>query len=752
MIGQLLDGRYQISQILGSGAFGQTFLAKDIKRPGHPACVVKQLRYFSHNPQSLQTARRLFKTEAETLEKLGQHEQIPTLLADLEEKQEFYLVQQFIPGHPLTQEILPGKPWTEDRAISLLTEVLQILVFVHSQGVIHRDIKPANLMRRQSDNKIVLIDFGAVKEIGTQIAKGQMTPTVVIGTPGYMPIEQFHGQPQLNSDIYALGMMGIQALLGLAANELSKLKTPTNPQMGEIIWRNRGQVSAELANIIDKMVQPGYLQRYQSATEVLADLEKIGASSQSSAIPATQISSLQNTEQPQPQKARRLIVAGTAALILGGGIAGAVYTQMPQTRAIAFYNQGLAKAKTGDKQAAIEQFNQAIQLNPNYAPAYYQRADARFHLADYQGAIDDTTQAIKINPNYADAYRRRCAAQANLKNYPASISDCTQAIRLDPSNGLTYVNRASTYYSLRENQKAIADSTQALQINPKLSLAYISRGLAREDLGDRQGAIEDYTQAIQLAPNDTRAYINRSNLYRKLGKYQEAIADANQAIKIKPNNSLAYYNLGLAHRALGDNKAAIEALQKTAKLCLDQSNQGCYKDAQFLIAELQKPEPEPEPKTVVQPEPKPDPEIVSRRKLKPNSPTIIPRNPEVKTVPRPQQKPEPQLELEPEQPKPIPQPDKVQTVPQPLRIQPEPKPETDSQPDITPQPKQEDRGPQTVPYYRRLPAPEPTTEPESSPNPEPKTESKSERGPQTVPYYRRLPERDTPEEQPDNTP
>lgn len=190
MIGQLLDGRYQIDQVLGGGSFGQTFLAKDIKRPGYPRCVVKQLRYISNNPQALQIARRLFKTEAEILEKLGQHDQIPTLLADLEENQEFYLVQQFILGHTLTEEILPGQPWSENLVISLLKEVLEILVFVHGQGVIHRDIKPANVMRRDLDGKLVLIDFGAVKELNTQMQQGQLIPTVAIGTPGYMPIEQ----------------------------------------------------------------------------------------------------------------------------------------------------------------------------------------------------------------------------------------------------------------------------------------------------------------------------------------------------------------------------------------------------------------------------------------------------------------------------------------------------------------------------------------------------------------------------------
>ncbi|MFB2878872.1 tetratricopeptide repeat protein [Floridanema aerugineum] len=645
MNSQLLDGRYQIVQILGGGSFGQTFLAQDIKRPGHPQCVVKQLRYFSNDPQCLTIASRLFKKEAEVLEKLGQHDQIPTLLADLEENQQFYLVQQFISGHPLTQEILPGQPWTEEQVINLLKEVLEILVFVHQQGVIHRDIKPANLMRRQSDNKIVLIDFGAVKEIGTQIAHGQLNQTVVIGTPGYMPIEQFQGQPQYNSDIYALGMTAIQALLGLAANELSKLQTPHNSNPMEVVWRNRGQVSKPLADIIDKMVKSSYLERYQSAKEVLADLEAISKSSVNLPIPSTAAqppiavspqNNQQKTQQHQPQKKPWFTLALTSALIVIGGLVGVgvLSIYIPQSKAKEFYNQGVEKAKNRDKQGAIENFNQAIQLNPKYAQAYYERADARFHLADYKGSLEDATQAIQLNPNYAEAYKRRCGVEANLKNYQAAIEDCTQAIKINPVYGEAYVNRASTYYAMGEHQKSMEDATQAIRLNSQDTLAYIVRGLVREKLNDLYGANEDYSLVIKLDPNDTRAYINRSNLHRKQGKYQEAIEDANQVIKIKPENSFAYYNRALSYQELNNKPAAIEDFQKTAKLCLEQGNSSCYKNAQDLLAELQKPEVE----TVAQPKPEAkiatQPTTYTARRQQPKAKSVSQSGFNVQSVPR----------------------------------------------------------------------------------------------------------------------
>jgi WD40 repeat protein/serine/threonine protein kinase len=274
MVSQLLDGRYQIIEVIETGEFGQTYLAKDIRRPGEPQCFVKHLRPGTTEPKLINTTRRLFQKEAEVLEKLGQHDQIPQLFAYFEENEEFFLVESFVAGHSLSTEIVPGKPLTEEKVIALLKELLEILVFVHGQGVIHRDIKPANLIRRYSDNKLVLIDFGSVKEI--HIAQRQAPVTVRIGTLEYMPIEQFQYNPQLNSDIYALGMIGIQAMTGLPAYDLPKLRDLKNSNKGEIVWRHLAACSQGLADVLDNMVRYDFRERYQSAAEALADLRKIG--------------------------------------------------------------------------------------------------------------------------------------------------------------------------------------------------------------------------------------------------------------------------------------------------------------------------------------------------------------------------------------------------------------------------------------------------------------------------------------------
>ncbi|MEC4985984.1 MAG: protein kinase [Oscillatoria sp. PMC 1068.18] len=272
MIGKLLDGRYQVVQVLSGGGFGETYIAQDTRRPGNPVCVVKHLKPASSDPETLVVARRLFNSEAETLETLGDHPQIPRLLAYFEEDEEFYLVQDYIAGHTLAAELVPGKPWQESWVIQLLREVLPVLEFVHSQGVIHRDVKPENLLRNRQDNQLFLVDFGAVKQISNQtaIANGPLNPTVVVGTPGYMPSEQGKGQPRHSSDIYSLGIICLQALTGI-----KPVNFRYDTKTGEILWQHLVDISPELATILNQMVLYHFRERFSSAREVLTALQPL---------------------------------------------------------------------------------------------------------------------------------------------------------------------------------------------------------------------------------------------------------------------------------------------------------------------------------------------------------------------------------------------------------------------------------------------------------------------------------------------
>ncbi len=272
MIGQLLAGRYEVLQILAEGGFGQTYISSDIHLPGKPKCVLKHLKTTSTSPETLEAARRLFQKEAETLQQLGNHDQIPRLLAYFEDNNQFYLVQELIEGHSLSRELVKGRKLSQSQVMAILNEILSILQFVHSQGVIHRDIKPDNLIRRISDNKLVLIDFGAIKQIRNQSTTniGKQNITLVVGTRGYMPSEQIRRLPRPSSDIYALGMIAIQALTGVYPYELQD-----DPNTGEILWEHLREVDPQFAELLNKMTRYHFKERYQNVDEVIEALKEL---------------------------------------------------------------------------------------------------------------------------------------------------------------------------------------------------------------------------------------------------------------------------------------------------------------------------------------------------------------------------------------------------------------------------------------------------------------------------------------------
>jgi serine/threonine protein kinase, bacterial len=314
MIGQLLAGHYRVLQILGVGGFGQTYITEDLHLPGNPKCVLKHLKPASTDRSVLDIARKLFEKEAIVLQQLGNHDRIPRLLAYFEEEQEFYLVQEYVPGHPLSTELPSGAKWSEPQTIELLQEILEILIFIHAQGVIHRDIKPDNIMRRNLDRRLILIDFGAIKQVrNQQIATGQPTMTVAIGTPGYMPIEQASGNPRPSSDLYALGSIGIQALTGVNPYDLA-----TDDRTGELQWEHLTVANPQLIAILQRMTRYHFKDRYHTAQEALDAVNALVTGT--SAPPETYVQTPRPVTQPpgQVESAATAVAAGANSAVPPG--------------------------------------------------------------------------------------------------------------------------------------------------------------------------------------------------------------------------------------------------------------------------------------------------------------------------------------------------------------------------------------------------------------------------------------------------
>ncbi|MEA5594667.1 bifunctional serine/threonine-protein kinase/formylglycine-generating enzyme family protein [Rivularia sp. UHCC 0363] len=277
--GDLLRNRYRVKRLLGTGGFGRTYEAQDLDRLD-AACVVKQFIRESQGTTARAKAAQLFRQEAKRLFELGEnHSQIPRLVAYFEQGTCMYLVQEFIDGDNLYQE-LQREAFSETQIWQVLTDLLPVLEFIHQRQVIHRDIKPENIIRRASDGKLVLIDFGGAKQV-TQNNLAQKGTGIY--TLGYAAAEQMAGYACAASDLYALGATCVRLLTGclVKQDEHGNVYDPIyDPINGRWLWREylatvNITVSHKLTRILNKLLKHFVRERYQSAADVLLDVKDI---------------------------------------------------------------------------------------------------------------------------------------------------------------------------------------------------------------------------------------------------------------------------------------------------------------------------------------------------------------------------------------------------------------------------------------------------------------------------------------------
>ncbi len=279
--GQTLGGRYLIVRQLGQGGFGRTYLAEDTNR-FRELCVLKEFSPQVQTEYVLQKSEELFEREASVLYKL-QHNQIPRfrelLRLGIDDKEYLFLVQDYVEGENyrslLDNRLKQGIKFSESEVKQLLKQILPVLDYIHSLGVIHRDISPDNLILRKSDQLPVLIDFGGVKQVAATVASQYYAPGSAPATPiptllgkvGYAPPEQMQtGSVEPHSDLYALTATILVLLTG---KQPAELIDNYNLQWQ---WRREVNLSPEFGAVLDKMLSPAPGQRYQNANQVLQAL------------------------------------------------------------------------------------------------------------------------------------------------------------------------------------------------------------------------------------------------------------------------------------------------------------------------------------------------------------------------------------------------------------------------------------------------------------------------------------------------
>jgi WD40 repeat protein len=261
----LLNDRYRSLDPIGGGSFGRTFKARDEYKPSKPNCVIKQ--FHGKGFDDAAKAKELFHREAELQEKLGKHPQIPELLALCPQDNYLYLVQEFIDGRNLNQKLKEEGTFSEDKIWQLLEDLLPVLQFVHANQVIHRDVKPENIIRHSTDERLFLVDFGIAKLATEAILAKTGT---VIGTEGYTAPEQHEGKPCFASDLYSLGATCYHLLTYADPSRLLYSWVDWQKELRDKL--DNKDISHKLIEVLTKLLQPDISQRYQSADEVLQEL------------------------------------------------------------------------------------------------------------------------------------------------------------------------------------------------------------------------------------------------------------------------------------------------------------------------------------------------------------------------------------------------------------------------------------------------------------------------------------------------
>jgi len=422
-------GDYRLMRKLGGGTFGDVYLGQHTGNSTPAAVKILQVRLT--NSEDLKD----YINEIRSLFRL-QHPNIVPLLDFGIERDTPFLIMAYAPNGTLRQP--KGTRLPLDTVVSYIRQIAEALQHAHDRKLIHRDVKPDNILSGP-DGQVWLSDFGIVsiahssRSLNTQDGAG---------TIPYMAPEQILGKPRLASDQYALGIIAYEWICGSrpfngTAIEIAMQQSQAQPPP---LREQVPTITPAIEQVVLRALAKDPKDRFANVREFA---EALAAAVE------------QSKPRPVPRKTKEQWVS-----------------------------EGIAFYKAGKYKAAIEAYDNAIRIDPDYAVAYNNRGNT-----------------------YND-----------LKDYEKGKEDCSRAIELNPEMALAYHNRGRAYYYLDEDKKAIEDYSRAIKLDSMLVIAYGGRGAAYYVLKDYQRAIQDFDYALKLDPSLTWFKSQREDAYRKLGR------------------------------------------------------------------------------------------------------------------------------------------------------------------------------------------------------------------------------------------
>jgi serine/threonine protein kinase/regulator of sirC expression with transglutaminase-like and TPR domain len=550
--GDHIGGRYQVHKAL-MGGMGEVYLCLDLEEMVPFALKTFQQRYLEQS----QAQRQTFEREVLTWVALEKHPNIVRCFSMLMLENRPFMVLEWIfgeegKGTDLRDRLRHG-PLELRPALDFAVDICRGLVYAQEKqpGIVHRDLKPENVLVGQGA-LAKITDFGLAQIVAAArlevagLDAGESSGTVsvqegVAGTPPYMPPEQWQPDVALDAraDIYAVGCILYEMVAGRHPFRVDVTPTTADAYRRWLsAWQEQHRAAARpplpagvpagVAEIVVACLAREREARPESAADLLARLVDLYA---------------------------RLFGQRPREELAGEGFMASDYN-----------NRGLTYHNLQQYEAALVEYNRAIDLDPTIALVYNNRGATHRALKEYRAALADYSRAIELDPTDAQAYSNRGATYAELRQYPAAMADFARALEQGPTFAQAFHNRGLAYAELGQYEAALADYSRALDADPTYVDAYYNRANAYAELGQHEAALADYDRALAVDPTYAPAYLNRGVTYVELQQHEAALADYNRALALNPVYAKAYLNIGFLLGNQGKHGEALSYFEKAAQL------------------------------------------------------------------------------------------------------------------------------------------------------------------------------------------
>ncbi len=563
---KIIGQRYQIIQELDREGTYKSFLAEDKDIMSNPLCLIKQISYNESERLGGENNQINWQEIVAIQNQLALHPRIPQVLNSFAEESYFYLVLEYLEGEKLSQQL--QRQWfNEHQLIVFLQDILEILHFIHSSHVVQGNVQPSNIIKTAIDKRFTLQDYSNVivikeEDVDTQTFKPQ---NLSYNQERFLAPEYIARKPVFSSDLYSLGKTAIYCLTGNLSIKAEELTVDIEGQ----------KINPQLKKILARMSEPIAAKRYNSALEVIKDLNQISASNSSLNKSYGEISQIRQTVTKKlqdtfiPNSATFSKVRSTILKVMLGGIVLMVVLEFfsPFLRPTYFVFQG--KRLLAEKpETALKNFQSAIDLRSKYSVAWQGRGDALYSLERYLAALIAYDRSIQIHPQNAQSWKGRGDTLYRLERFEAALTSYNKSLQIQANNADSLNRKGRALYKLERHQEALAAQEAALKIRPNYARALSDRGIVLIGLGKYQEAVESFDRAQGIEPLNPEFWQNKALAWQYLGRnqeafrlYQEALQAYNTLLQENPSNVTALIDKGNVLTKLQQHEKALIAYE-----------------------------------------------------------------------------------------------------------------------------------------------------------------------------------------------